>query len=70
MDGQELKKSYFRQYMREYRKKNKEKIRQYNNNYWAKKAALERLGIHALEAELQELKKGPERYVSAEIFCR
>ena len=29
-----------RQYLREWRAKNKDKMRQYRQNYWAKKAAL------------------------------
>ncbi len=29
------------EYMRQYRKKNKEKTKRYNQNYWRRKAALE-----------------------------
>lgn len=39
MDTQELKREARREYMREWRKKNPEKLRAAQERYWAKKAA-------------------------------
>ena len=40
-----------RQYLREWRAKNKDKMRQYRQNYWARKAAL-------VQQEMEEQNRG------------
>jgi len=40
MGWQEEKKRYHREYMRKWRATNKERVRQYNENFWRKKAEL------------------------------
>jgi hypothetical protein len=53
----EQRREYYRLYMREYRKKNKEKVQEHTNRYWARKAAIEVRSLESLEAELEQLKQ-------------
>lgn len=57
--AQQAKRQYMREYMREWRKSkaNKEKIKQYNHTYWARRAIEVRsLDLDSLERELEQLK--------------